>query len=339
VAKTADMNVKRKWEYEDIQNLIRLRTEGYTHAAIGQQLHRTVHAIRYKITELVASGVLKTSQPGHNFAKIRDIDLPIYTETPVIYGNCIVVGDIHIPTTFWELAELVDTVADLHLENPRTLIIAGDFINADALSRYPPTVPMPSLEEELAIARDMLSTWSQTFDSIIIIMGNHEMRIFKQLYGSIGETEVKSLFATGLRDIVQVYNIGQVIVKHEDITWRITHPAAYSKIKGRVADKLAQKHQMNIISHHEHHLLQSRDEFDNYTIINNGGLHDHEKMAYVSQVDNTRPVMNNGFVMLRDGYPYMFTPYRTWTNWDDWGIDASDMLDRMDQRRSRRIGV
>lgn len=335
----SNTNGYRKWTSEEIQKLIYLRDSGYTKESIGKQLYRTKEAIRHKIKYLRATGAIETKTLGHNFTNIANIDLPIYTETPVITDNCIVVGDIHIPTTFWELADKVSVVADECLESPKTLIIAGDFINADAISTYPHTVAPVSLEVEFNIARSILSDWSEVFDKIILIMGNHEMRIFKQLYGSIGQTEIKSLFTTGIEDIVEVYNAGQVIVNHDDILWRVTHQAAYSKIKGRVANVLAQKHQMNIISHHEHHLLQSRDDFDNYTIINNGGLHDHEKMAYVSQIDNTRPIMNNGFVMLREGFPDMFTPYRSWTDWNDWDIDGTELYNIIEQRNNRRTGI
>ncbi len=336
---TNNTTTKRKWTYEEIQKLTRLRDLGNTHVAIAKELYRTKRAIKEKISDLIESGAMKSKSLGHNFASIADIDLPIYTETPVIADNCIVVGDIHIPTTLWELADKVSLVADGYLESPKTLIIAGDFINADAISTYPFTVAPVSLEVEFNIARSILRDWSEVFDKIIMIMGNHEMRIFKQLYGSIGQTEIKSLFSTGLEDVVEVYNAGQVVVNHDDILWRVTHQAAYSKIKGRVANVLAQKHQMNIISHHEHHLLQSRDDFNSFTIINNGGLHDHEKMAYVSQVDNTRPVMNNGFVMLRDGFPDMFTPYRTWTDWNDWSIDGTELYNIDKQRVSRMTGA
>lgn len=329
------------WTEGEVKELRELRRAGHTSEQIGICLGRSNDAVKSKSRKLVRNKqIAPISGKGksyYNTMRAPEIDLPIYTDTPTIIGDCIIVGDVQIPTTFWELAYMVDQVADLHLSKPRTLIIAGDFINADALSTYPHTVAPISLAEEFNIATDMLSAWSGTFDRIILLMGNHEMRIFKRLYGSIGVNEIRALFATGLEDVVEVYNVGQIIVKQNNINWRITHQSAYSKIKGRVANILAQKYQMNIISHHEHHLLQSRDDFDNYTIINNGGLHDYEKIAYVSQFDNTRTAMNNGFIMLRNGYPYMFTPYESWTNWNDWEIDAAELHNAMDQRIDRRF--
>jgi hypothetical protein len=321
----------KRWSAAELSKLIQLRLEGITHNEIAEAMDRSMKSIEMKVKDLIDAGILEARLGTQNIP----IDLPIYTETAVIEEDCIIIGDVHIPTTFWELAEMVDIVADLHLERPRTLIIAGDFINADAVSTHRNTVS----HEEFVIARDMLKDWTHTFDRIILLMGNHEMRIFKQLYGSIGEDEIQALFTSGLEDIVEVYNVGQIVVNHNNILWRITHQAAYSKIKGRVANILANKHHMNIISHHEHHVLVSRDDHDNYTIINNGGLHDHEKMAYVNQFDNTRSTMNNGFVMLRDGYPYLFTPYRTMTDWESWGIDASALFAAMDARISRRVGL
>ncbi|KKK50059.1 hypothetical protein LCGC14_3128820, partial [marine sediment metagenome] len=137
VSNGGSMAAYRKWTNEEIQKLIYLRDTGYTQESIGKQLYRTKEAVAHKVKGLIASGAIKSKQLGRNFSNIADIDLPIYTETPVVTDNCIVVGDIHIPTTFWELADKVSLVADGYLESPKTLIVAGDFINADAISKYP----------------------------------------------------------------------------------------------------------------------------------------------------------------------------------------------------------
>ena len=330
-----------KWTDNEVNRLINLRASGHTHLQMASELGRTKRAIRDRIQKLIIDGRITSNagKGGGLTTAIQQIaiDMPIYTETPTLEGDCIVVGDIHIPTTFWELADMVNVVAS-HLDNP-ALIIAGDLINADALSSYPFTVAPPSLQTELSIARNLLQMWSETFGLIIMIMGNHEMRVFKNLYGSIGGVDIRSLFVGDVGDKFELYNIGQVIVNSGDERWRITHQNSYSKIKGRTANILAQKHQSNIISHHEHHIAMMRDDYDYYTIVNNGGLHDHEKMAYVSQFDSNRPIMNNGFTMLRDGVAHLFTPYHSMTDWNQWDIDATALFDEMDARiERRRIG-
>ena len=332
----------KKWTEDELNQLVNLRGAGQTHQQIADTVGKTRRSVRDRIERFIAQGRL-TSNSGFGGPRFQEIlslpDMPVYTKIPTIVGNCIVVGDIHIPTTFWELAEMVSVVADKHLDGDKTLIIAGDFINADALSHYPFTVAPPTLSQELLIARELLQIWSETFDRIIMFMGNHEMRVFKNMYGSIGGADIRALFVGEVGEKFELYNIGQVIVNSGNERWRITHQNSYSKIKGRTANVLAQKHQSNIISHHEHHVAIMRDDFDYQTIVNNGGLHDHEKMAYVSQFDSNRPIMNNGFVMLRNGVPQLFTPYRSMTDWGQWDIDATALFEMMDARiENRRLG-
>ena len=334
------MSNGKSWSKDDLGTLLELRGKGQPLVNIAKKLGRTERAVTNKIMRLIARGTLDSHKSGYNnLSDLMDFDMPIFTKIPTIVGDCIVVGDIHIPTTFWELADMVSIVADKHLGEHKTLIIAGDFINADALSHYPFTVAPPTLSQELLIARELLQIWSETFDRIIMFMGNHEMRVFKNMYGSIGGADIRALFVGEVGEKFELYNIGQVIVNSGDERWRITHQNSYSKIKGRTANILAQKHQSNIISHHEHHVAIMRDDYDYYTIVNNGGLHDHEKMAYVSQFDSNRPIMNNGFVMLRDGVPQLFTPYRSMTDWGQWDIDATALFEMMDARiENRRLG-
>jgi hypothetical protein len=57
------------------------------------------------------------------------------------------------------------------------------------------------------------------------------------------------------------------------------------------------------------------DRFDRYYIINNGGLFDQSKMAYVQLKTNTCANMSQGFTMIKNGYPYLFGNFTDWEKW------------------------
>jgi hypothetical protein len=84
-----------------------------------------------------------------------------------------------------------------------------------------------------------------------------------------------------------------------------------------VASDLAQKYQQHIIGFHEHHLGMGWDRYKRYVVISGGCLVDVSKLAYVNLDDNRAAGMINGFVMLRNGTPYLFGP-EPFTDWDRW---------------------
>ena len=100
--------------------------------------------------------------------------------------------------------------------------------------------------------------------------------------------------------------------------WRATHQLNYSRLKGRVGDDLAQKFQCNIITHHQHHTGKIMDRYGRYVIIDNGGLHASEMMAYVGLRDSTIPVMTKGFTVIQGGVGELVTPYPAFTDMSRW---------------------
>jgi hypothetical protein len=116
---------------------------------------------------------------------------------------------------------------------------------------------------------------------------------------------------------VQVSNLGHLTVDTTCGKYRVTHAKNYSVNQLTVADQLAQKYQTNVIQFHEHHLSMGWDRFGRYIAINGGGLFDPEQMIYATIDDNKSPAMKPGFVMLKNGTPYLFgnCPF---TDWDTW---------------------
>lgn len=272
---------------------------GLTHGQIAGKIY--AERIRRRLD-------LKT-QPRPELFNVMRLDKPL-----TLAGDFMVVGDIHVPTTDYGVTTRVSAIARQHLEHPR-LIIAGDLFNMDLFSRYPTYTTLPGWREESEAARQLLEEWSEVFEEIFIIMGNHERRPSKMLQSAQLSTDLVNSVTLGMKKPPIVSNYGWLTV---DGKWRITHPDRYSRDQLKVAAELAERHHMNIISFHEHHLSIGMDKYKRYIVVNGGGLFDDEQMDYIHRDDGSSAAnMQKGFVMLRGGYPYIFgddnfTDYGMW---------------------------
>lgn len=246
---------------------------------------------------------LRDKQPYFSLGKPLELD-----------GDWMVIGDVHVPFTDLAWAESVATVGHKHLEFPR-LIIAGDFLNMDVFSKYPHLVNIPTWAQERDLAKAMFAMYLETFSEIVIIMGNHERRAQRFTQGAFDETDIFGMLTTS--DKVKTSNFGYCTVNSPTGVWRITHPSNYSVNQLNVMDTIAQKHGQHVIGFHEHHLAVGWDRFGQHVIVNGGCLVDPCKLAYVMLDDNKCAAMKQGFVMLRNGTPYIFgkSPITDWSKW------------------------
>jgi hypothetical protein len=229
-------------------------------------------------------------------------------------GDWCVVGDVHVPLTDYDFAQHVSLVASRYLKRPRKLLVAGDFWNFDTYSTYPQFVSPPTWQQEREAGRQMMREWRDTFDEIRLFMGNHDRRIQKWMAGNFDDEDMETLLKS---DGVRVSNFGSATIKSpHGYDWRVTHPKNYSINQLVVAEQLALKYHANIISFHEHHAAIGMDRYKKYILVNGGCLVDPAKLAYANLDDSKGAGMMQAFVILRDGYPYLFAD--AWTDWDKW---------------------
>ena len=230
-----------------------------------------------------------------------------------LQGDFIIVGDVHVPTTDYDFASLVLVVAKK--QGVKRLIIAGDMFNMDAFSLYEAVVASPSWREERDAARVLFHTWLEWFDDIYVIMGNHDRRLQKWAGGQLDESDIFGMVTSS--DKVHVSNWGHLKVKTAQGDYMVTHSKEYSINQLTVANEMAQKYQCHMITHHEHHTAIGWDRYGRYVIVNNGGLFDQSKMAYVVLDSSKRPVMKNSFCMLKNGVPRLFghVPFTDWSEY------------------------
>jgi hypothetical protein len=250
---------------------------------------------------------------------------PVFTGHLRIHADeLMIAGDLHIPSTNYGLTERMVAMALKHMKPPRGLLICGDLSNGDQDSAHAPLAPTISRQRELTMLEGMMSYLLTAFDLIWLTPGNHlRNRLMKTLSADMTANQIKRLFTPpGALDRVTFswYDMVEVVSGGEE--WLITHQYQYRQTKLSIGSEMAQKYQRNTVVFHQHHSATGMDKYERYGVIDCGGLHDQEMMAYVQLVPSVRPRMNSGFVYLDNGTGNLMTPYKALTNWRVWGLRA-----------------
>ena len=236
-------------------------------------------------------------------------------EEQTFEGDWMIVSDVHAPCTDYDFTQLVSAVAERHLPNCQGLIVAGDFLNADAFSAYQTIAPLPSWRQECDAAEHLIKLWLDTFGRIVWLTGNHERRILKSHNGQIDMQMLRDMVMRDSR--VSIALRDRCFINTDNGKWLIAHGRNYSRNQLFNASQYAIKYQCNVISGHEHHLAIGQDLYKRYTVVSNGGLYDASKLAYVQYETSTSPEMAKGFTMLRNGFAHVFGEDH-YTDWEMW---------------------
>lgn len=231
-----------------------------------------------------------------------------------ISGDAVIAGDIHNNTVHQDFKHRPLQIALEYLDKPRRFIAAGDFLSLEAFSGYEPTYPTPAFWKEVRSAEAFLKLYLKTYDEIYIIPGNHDLRATKKTHAALMMEHLIKIVSHDPR--IKVSNIGHMLVNTRNGVYRVTHGSEYSVNQLVVADGLAQKYRQHIIGWHQHHAAIGMDRFKRHIIVDGGGLFDANAIPYLQVEDNKKPNMVNGFVMLMNGYPYLFNDH--FTDWEFW---------------------
>lgn len=228
-------------------------------------------------------------------------------------GDWVIVGDVQLPTTDYDFAMLPAAIAQKYLKKPRQLLICGDLMNMDAFSAYENQIGLPGFRQEVESARALLLTWFKVFDRIVWVSGNHEARISKRSHGSILMQDLAML----VNARIETSEFDRVTVDTPNGLYTVAHGSDYGINQLTVADALVAKYRTHIILHHQHHASVGWDRYKHNIIIDNGGLFNSWHMAYVQMTTSKKANMQNGFTLLRGGYPTLFSR-EPMTDWDAW---------------------
>lgn len=285
------------------RNLMNVMTYNMYHGKVYRYgLELRVKELEARVDELEAERK-SDSVFGHDLGKPWRLD-----------GDAIIAGDVHANTINLPIVQKLLAIAVKYLAHPRRFILAGDLMNADAFGGYENIFPLPSFGKELKAARAFLDMILTVFDEIWIVPGNHDFRVTKKTNNAIQFEDLMRMISNDPR--IKVSHWGHMVIDTPKGEYRISHGSEYSVNQLVVAEQLALKHDQNVILWHEHHSAIGLDRFKRRIIVNGGGLFDADSMAYTQLEDNKKPRMANGFVLLRNGYPYVFNDF--WTDWSFW---------------------
>jgi len=190
------------------------------------------------------------------------------------------------------------------------LLIAGDFLNFDTLSRYPPSVPRPNIEDELEAAGEMMGCLAERFATILWIYGNHETRLERklQLAFSTG-SPLGRLVAPDLlrREVLTVSRYPYATIETPCGRYMVTHPKSFSDLAPNVAERLAIKFHAHILNTHGHHVGFRFDPSGKFMCWEIGGMMDGEKIGYRQMSVTTHRTWVGGFGILEAGHYQQYT--------------------------------
>jgi len=310
-------------------------TGNYTYATLGAELGLTRGQIARalanykKFIENVTPQVKEKSKvkppplaealgwPEYQFGvdPIPLTPIPRFTGALSLVGDFIVVGDVHLPMIDLALTERMIAVAERHLKPPRQLLIAGDLLNADALSRFNRRIVPPPFRDELRAARSFIKAMLGTFAYIYAFLGNHDVWVFNRFDGDFDILDFARLVAD-LEKRITISPYSHAVIMSGEERWYIPHQANYRQNALSVGRDLVGKEHCNVITAHQHHAAVGRDRSGLYTIVDCGGLFDPDLLSYAKLRPSTRPAMTQGFVLLRNGCATLLTPYPNMTDWD-----------------------
>lgn len=232
-------------------------------------------------------------------------------------GDWLIFGDLHNPFVDYDFAGNILKVA--RKRGIRKLLGAGDIFNMDVFSSYEDVIKLPTWKEEKEAFQQLLLEWLEWFDEIKILMGNHDRRLQKWTKGQFDDTDIIGMVMSGdglgqYRDKVTSSVYGWCIIDTPSGPWRVTHPRNYGINQLTVADVLANKYQMHVITHHEHHTAIGWDRYKHFVTVNNGCLCDQRKLAYVMLDDSKSARMAKSFTVLQNGTPTLYgeAPFTDW---------------------------
>lgn len=223
----------------------------------------------------------------------RPIELDPITE--IVTGHpVLVISDPHAPihSAYW--IELALRFAKKY--DARTLILNGDFIDANTISRHLGGYyrRKNELEDDLAAGEALLKLFSEQFEKVYFLSGNHCMqRLLKVFNGEVQSKRLWNLFGT--YENVKVTARSFVHVNNNII---VGHPRQYSGVRGNLPQKIAQLKQKHVILGHGHHSAKAITADGRWQAVDVPCAADIEAFEYVRNEINSFAEPINGFCMI-----------------------------------------
>lgn len=157
---------------------------------------------------------------------------------------------------------------------------------------------------EIDVARRELEKFSQLFDRIDYVLGNHDARYLLALNSPMFAGDLlRNLALPEPKWRIAPYYFSELVSNGE--LFRIEHPKSAAK---STAYKLASKYHCHILMAHSHKWSHEFDISGKYHAIQMGHCVDERRLPYASQRSTTADAHTLGAVIVRDGWPWLLTP-------------------------------
>ena len=229
---------------------------------------------------------------------------PSLPRIPKVSGSCCIISDIHIP--FHDPQTVARACKYSVLLGVRKLIIAGDLIHADIVSKYVGAGKLVELSSEMVSCGRVLRALEEVYDEIHIIPGNHDQRVEKRVArGMKTEGDLLKTVAAML-DVpedpesvtmgvfehfysspkVHLYPLTDLILNER---WMVLHPGSCSRVSPQTERKMAGKFLMHAMGGHNHLWGIGFHESGKFFAVNLGHASDNSKFRYVRERISTFP--------------------------------------------------
>jgi predicted phosphodiesterase len=213
--------------------------------------------------------------------------------------NILVTSDFHIPDINIPFFAWMMDVAKIH--KVKDCLIAGDYFDQSMYSFFQ-NADKVDWGDELKAAQSVLEHMLKQFKSITMLLGNHDARLLRRLDYLLKFSDVVKMLTHDPRVRPSEYEKAEI-----NNDWIAFHPKCYSRIAGNKAKLLAAKYQKHVIMTHGHATCHTFDISGRLHCVDIGGCVDVEKTEYVNKQTTDHPRWVNGFVILQQDQPLLFT--------------------------------
>ena len=239
---------------------------------------------------------------------------PPVPKRPNFIGSCVVVTDLHVP--FHNPDVVMDFCRNADLLGIKTLVVGGDLIHADTISKYVGVGKQVPITTELESCKRVLDALLYVFDRIIVIPGNHDQRLERMIAG-LADTKqgrqglemVARLLGAG--DPEDAEDVALRYLRHffsspkvewhplPDLTindtWLIQHPGTCSRVAPQGERAMARRHRKSVIQGHTHLWGIGFEESGTDVAFNAGHCADDSKWRYIREKPTTFPRSVHGY--------------------------------------------
>lgn len=242
---------------------------------------------------------------------------PTIPPVPRTHGSAVIVSDLHIP--------FHDPHAVIHACKLATrlgidhLIVAGDLLHADSISKYDRAGATVPITNELVGAGRALGALEEVFERITVIPGNHDQRLEKmfsrmrdtkdgrqglelaaRLLGVMNPDDAEAM-TEGLlshylgSDKVVIHPLPQMELNG---TWLIQHPGSVSRMAPQNERKMAAKHRKSVLQGHSHLWGIGFDDSATDICFNIGHMSRPEHWRYIRERPTHFPAQVKGYAVV-----------------------------------------